>query len=248
MSSPPSPAVVADLVPAGKLRAVINLGNPVLARRDGDAEPRGVSVDLARELAQRLNVELELRPVPTAARAVEAIKSAQCDIGFVAIDPARAVDMDYTAPYVLIEGAYLVPLRSPITHNEEVDRGGVQVVVGAGSAYDLHLSRTITRARIVRAPTSAAVVDTLLAGHYDVAAGVRQQLEADATRVADVRLLDGHFMVIAQAMALPKGRSAGARYLAEFVEKMKRSGFVARALASHGIDGAAVAPPARSDT
>jgi polar amino acid transport system substrate-binding protein len=248
VSSSASPAVLADLAPAGKLRAVINLGNPVLARRDGDAEPQGVSVDLARELARRLNVQLQLLPVPTATRAVEAIKSAQCHIGFVAIDPARAVDMDYTAPYVLIEGAYLVPRRSSITSNEGVDRDGVQVVVGAGSAYDLYLSRTLKHARIVRAPTSAAVVDTFLAGHDDVAAGVRQQLEADAGRVGGVRLLDGHFMVIAQAMALPKGRSAGARYLAEFVEEMKRSGFVARALASHGIEGAAVAPPAPSAT
>ena len=78
-----------------------------------------------------------------------------------------------------------------------------------------------------------------------MAAGVRQQLESDAKRVAGVRLLDGRFMVINQAMATPKGRTQGARYLAEFVEEMKASGFVATALARHGIEGAAIAPPAR---
>lgn len=239
------PAVVAELAPTAKLRAVINLGNPVLAGKDAaTGEPRGVSVDLSRELAKRLGVPLELITVTTAAKSVEAIKSGACDIAFVAIDPARAVDMDYTAAYVLIEGAYLVAQGSPIRSNADVDREGVRVVVGAGSAYDLYLTRELKRAQIVRVPTSEMVVQEMLAQRLEVAAGVRQQLEADAKRGAGVRLLDGRFMVINQAMALAKGRPAGARYLAAFVEDMKASGFVAGALARHGIEGAAVAPAA----
>ena len=247
MASPPLPAAAADLAPTGKLRAAINTGNPILARKDAaSGELRGVSVDLARELAKRLGVPLEQYGVDTAAKSVAAIKSGACDVAFVAIDPARAVDMDYTAPYVLIEGAYLVPQASPIRSNAEVDREGVRVVVGAGSAYDLYLSRELKQAQIVRAPSSPAVVDMMLAQHLDVAAGVKQQLEADAKRVPGVRLLEGRFMVINQAMATPKGRPAGALYLAEFVEEMKASGFVASALQRHGIEGAAVAPPVRS--
>jgi len=87
-------------------------------------------------------------------------------------------------------------------------------------------------------------VPTMLAQHLDVAAGVRQQLQADALRVSGVRLLDGRFMVISQALASSKERAAGADYLRAFVEEMKASGFVARALARNGIDGAIVAPPA----
>ena len=239
------PAVVAELAPTGKLRAVINLGNPVLAAKDAaSAEPRGVSVDLSRELAKRLGVGLELITVTAAAKSVEAIKSGACDVAFVAIDPARAADMDYTAAYVLIEGVYLVPQASPIRSHAEVDRDGIRVVVGAGSAYDLYLTRELKRAQIVRVPTSEVVVQTMLAQRHEVAAGVRQQLEADAKRNAGVRLLDGRFMVINQAMALPKGRPAGVRYLAEFVEDMKASSFVAGALARHGIEGATVAPAA----
>ena len=239
------PAVVAELAPTGKLRAVINLGNPVLAGKNvATGEPRGVSVDLSRELAKRLGAPLELITVTTAAKSVEAIKSGACDIAFIAIDPARAVDIDYTAAYVLIEGAYLVPHGSPIRSNAEVDREGVRVVAGAGSAYDLYLTRELKRAQIVRVPTSEEVVQAMLAQRLEVAAGVRQQLEADAKRTTGVRLLDGRFMVINQAMALAKGRPAGARYLAAFVEDMKASGFVAGALARHGIVGAAVAPAA----
>ena len=146
---------------------------------------------------------------------------------------------------MIIEGAYLVPGDSPIRANSEVDRDGVRIAVGAGSAYDLYLSRELKHALLVRAPTSPAVADTMVAQKLDVAAGVKQQLEADAKRVPGVRLLEGRFMVIEQAIATPKGREAGARYLAQFVEEMKASGFVAAALARHGIAGATIAPPAQ---
>jgi polar amino acid transport system substrate-binding protein len=234
---------VAQLAPSGKLRAAINFGNPILARQNplsGDAE--GVSVDIARELARHLDVPLELVTYTAAGKVVEGIKSNAWDIGYFAIDPVRAADTDFTAPYIIIEGAYLVPVTSSITRNEEVDRAGNRVVVGKGSAYDLFLTREIRNATLVRAATSPAVTDTMLAQKLEVAAGVKQQLQADAQRVPGVRLLDGRFMEIRQAMALPKGRPLGRHYLAEFVEDLKASGFVAAALKRHGIEGAAVAP------
>lgn len=240
----PSPrGATAELAPSGKLRAAINFGNPVLATKDPrSGETRGVSVDLARELARRLGVPLELVTFPAAGKVVEALGANAWDVAFLAIDPERAREMDYTAAYVIIEGAYLVPKGSAIRANADVDRDGVRVAVGAGSAYDLYLTRELKRAKIVRAPSSPAVVDTMKAQSLEVAAGVKQQLEADARRVGDVRLLEGRFMVIQQAMAVPKGRAAGARYVAGFVEEMKASGFVAAALTRHGIEGAAVAP------
>jgi polar amino acid transport system substrate-binding protein len=136
---------------------------------------------------------------------------------------------------------------SPIRSNAEVDREGVRVVVGAGSAYDLFLSRNLKNAKIVRAPTSPAVTDMFVAQKLEVAAGVKQQLEADARRIPGLRLLEGRFMVINQAMGTPKGREAGAKYLREFVEEMKASGFVAQSLARHSVDGASVAPKAASE-
>jgi polar amino acid transport system substrate-binding protein len=246
MDISPQSAAIAELAPRGSLRAAINFGNPILARRDAaGGEPRGVSVDLSRELAKRLGVQLEFVTYAAAGKVVEGLKAGEWDVAYVAIDPARAVDMDYSAPYVVIEGAYLVRLDSPIGRNEEVDRDGVRVVVGAGSAYDLFLARELRKAQIVRAPTSPAVTDTMVAGGHDVAAGVKQQLEADARRIPGLRLLDGRFMVINQAMAVTKGRAAAARYVAAFIEEMKASGFVADALKRNGIEGAAVAPAAR---
>jgi len=232
-----------ELAPSGTLRAAINFGNPILANKDAaTGEARGVSVDLARELGRRLGVPVELVTYTAAGKVVEGVKANEWDIAFVAIDPKRGADMEQTAPYVVIEGAYMVPQASPISTNADVDRQGTRIVVGAGSAYDLYLSREIRQAQLVRAPTSPLVVDTMVAQGMEVAAGVRQQLEADAKRIPGLRLLDGRFMVINQAMAMAKGRPNGARYLNEFVEDMKASGFVAQALARHRIEGAAVAP------
>ena len=239
-------AAVSDLAPTGKLRAAINFGNPILAARDASTgEARGVSVDLSRELARRLGVPLELVTYNAAGKVVEALKSGAWDVAYVAIDPVRANEISYTAAYVVIEGAYLVRRDSPIRSNAEVDREGVRVSAAAGSAYDLFLSRELKQAKIVRAPTSQAVTDLLVAQGLEVAAGVKQQLEADAKRIPGLRLLEGRFMVINQAMGTPKGREAGVRYLREFIEEMKASGFVARALERHRIEGAAVGPPAK---
>ena len=235
-------AAVSELSTAGRLRAAINFGNPILATRDAGGNARGVSVDLAREAGRRLGLPVELVPFNSAGSVVEAIKKHEVELAFVAIDPVRAADLEYTAPYVIIEGGYLVRNSSPITHNEEVDRSGNRVAVGRGSAYDLFLTRELKLATLVRAPTSPAVTDLFLAQNLEVAAGVRQQLEADAKRVGGVRLLPGRFMLIEQAMAVPKGHVAAQCWLSNFIEEMKASGFVLAALQRHAIEGAAVAP------
>lgn len=238
-------AAKTELGATGKLRAAINLGNPILASRNAGGELQGVSVDLAREAARRLGLDIELLPFNAAGRVVEAIKAKSVDLAFVAIDPVRGADMDYTAPYVVIEGAYLVRNGSPLQRNDEVDRSGTRVVVGRGSAYDLFLTRELKAATLVRSQTSPAVVDMFLADKLEVAAGVKQQLQADAARVGGVRLLPGRFMVIEQAMGVPKGRTAAQAWLSTYIEEMKATGFVAAALQRHGIQGADVAPRAR---
>lgn len=237
---------IAGLGVPGKLRAAINFGNPILATRGPDGEARGVSVDLAREAARRLGLQVELVLFNSAGDVVEAVRARHVDLAFVAIDPVRAADMAYTAPYVIIEGAYLVRSSSPMQRNEDVDRAGVRVVVGRGSAYDLYLARELKAATLAHAPSSPLVTDVFLAQNLEVAAGVKQQLEADAKRVGGVRLLPGRFMVIEQAMAVPRGRTAAQAWLSMFIEEMKATGFVAAALKRRGIEGAAVAAAARA--
>jgi polar amino acid transport system substrate-binding protein len=239
------PEIRSELAPTGTLRAAINFGNPVLAQKDPvTGEPRGVSVDLARELGRRLNVPVELVTYDAAGKVFDALKTGAWDIAFLAIDPARASEISFTAPYVIIEGTYLVPADSPLRTIGDVDRDGVRVAVGNKSAYDLYLTRTLKRAQIVRAPTSPAAIEIFLTDKLEAAAGVKQPLLQFAKTNPKVRVMDGRFMAIEQAMGAPKGREAGARYLGEFVEEMKASGFVARGLERSGQADATVAPKA----
>lgn len=233
-----------SMAPAGTLRAVINLGNPILARQDkASGELLGVSVDLARALAEELAQPLMLMPVDSAAQSVQAVTQGNADVGFFAIDPVRGQGIAFTPPYVLIEGSYLVRADSPLTDNAQVDQSSHRVVVGQGSAYDLFLTRALQHAQLVKAPTSPQVVPFFLNGTYDVAAGVKQQLASDTHQFAGLRLLPGRFMVIEQAMGQPSNTPAHAReYLAAFVARMKANGFIAQSLRRHHIEGASIAP------
>lgn len=248
MSTPfqPDAATAALLAPTGRLRASINLGNPILAGTDpATGAPRGVSVDLARALAGRLGVPLDLATFPAATKSVDAVTGGVADIGFFAIDPLRGAEIAFTGAYLLIEGAYLVRDDSPCQANEDVDRPGTTVVVGQGSAYDLFLSRELEHAGFVRVPGAAQVVETLRAGGADVAGGIRQVLVEVARRTPGLRVLPGRFMVIRQAMGLARARGPEAEAaLRAFVEDVKASGFVAEAMARHAVAGATVAPAA----
>ncbi len=241
-----SPALVAAFAPTGALRASINVGNPILANLDATTgRPLGVSIDLAHEFAHRLGLDVELSVFSRAADSVDAVKAEHADIGFFAVDPARSDGLLFTAPYVLIEGSYLVPESSTPTDNAQVDSEHHRISVGSGSAYDLFLTREIRHAEIVRFRGAAPALEAVRTGDVEVAAGIRQLLEAEAVRAPGVRVLPGRFMVIQQAMGIPAGRGAEAQaLLAGFVEEMKSSGFVADALTRHRIDGALVAPAA----
>ncbi len=237
------PDVARELAPTGRLRAAINLGNPVLAQKDS-GELRGISVDLARELGRRLAVPVELIAYEAAGKVTDAVKTGAWDIAFVAIDPARAAEIAFTPPYVVIEGTYLVAADSPLRAIADVDREGVRIAVSSKSAYDLYLTRTLKRAQLVRAPSPPASIELFVKDRLEAAAGVKQPLVELARSNPQLRVIDGRFMLIEQAMGTPIGRPLGARYLREFIEEMKDSGFVARALERSGQRDAAVAPPA----
>lgn len=241
----PDIGLVREIAPTGRLRAAINLGNPVLAHSRTSAErPAGVTIDLARALGAQLGVPVDLLPFDTPGGSWAAMAGGRADIGFLAVDPERAEMLRFTSPYVRIEGCYLVRENSPITTGAQVDVRGRRVVVGVRSAYGLFLARHLKQAQLLEVPTSEGVVDALAADpSLDVAAGVRQQMAADARRVPGMRLLPDAFMSIYQAMAMPRARAESAHALLEaFIATARGSGRVAAALASHGIEGAEALP------
>ena len=235
--------MVQILAPRGHLRAAINFGNPVLAQNDPQTDAaRGVSVDLARELGRRLGVPVDLVTFDAAGKVFDALKADAWDVAFLAIDPVRANEITFTAPYVVIEGTYLVPDDSPLRAIEDVDRAGVRMAVARGSAYDLYLTRTVKNAQLVRAATGPEAMDMFLRDGLEAAAGVKQAIAASAGEHPGLRVIPGRFMIIEQAVGIPKSRDAAAIYVRAFVEEMKACGFVARALAASGQGDASVAP------
>jgi polar amino acid transport system substrate-binding protein len=217
-----------NIAPGGVLRAAINYGNPVLAQRGTtEADPKGVSADLARALAKQLGVPVQFVIFHEAGEVPKAVD--RWDVAFLAIDPQRAMGITFTPPYVVIEGSYVVPKASKLQANEAVDAPGVRIAVAQGSAYDLYLSRALHHATLLRAKDTAAAIAAFNAGQADVLAGVRAPLTE---------------LEIEQAMGLPKSHAAGLPTLVRFVEAMKSSGFVANALNASGQKSAEVAPPA----
>ena len=234
-------AIARDLAPTGVLRASINLGNPVLAQGTPDA-PRGVTVDIAHAVGERLGVPVELVCFDAARRSFEAMVTGEADLCFLAVDPARATEVAFTAPYVVIEGVYVVPVDSPVRSVADVDRAGVRVGVKQGSAYDLFLTRTLAHAGIIRGDEG---VDVFVTESLEVGAGIREPVTAFAAGRVDVRLVDEAFMQIEQAVGTTRTREAATvAFLHDLVEELKASGFVAEALTRSGQVGAAVAPPA----
>lgn len=240
---------VKDLAPAGTLRAAINYGNGVLAQRGpSEQEPRGVSADLARALAERLGVPVTFVSFDGAGKVFDALKAIPpdpqaWDIAFLAIEPVRAAEIAFTAPYVLIEGTYLVRKEAPFQSVAELDRPGRRILVSPKSAYDLYLTRTLQHAELVRGapPEAAELTDLFARERLDAMGGVRRLIGRYLAANPDLRLLPDSFMQIRQAMGTKQGRSIGARYLRDFVEEMKASGFVADALKRSG-QSATVAP------
>jgi polar amino acid transport system substrate-binding protein len=240
-----TPSLVAELAPTGRLRAAINFGNSVLAQPDpAGGAPLGVSAELARELARRLGVGIDYVTFDAAGKVFEALKAGLWDVAFLAVDPVRAAGIAFTAPYVVIEGVYLVPKVSSLHAVADVDRDGVRVAVAQGSAYDLYLTRALKNAKLKRQPSGPEALDMFVRDRLEVAAGVRQPITAFAQAYPDTRLIPGRFMAIEQAMGTVKGRESGVAYLRSFIEELKASGFVARALAASGQGDASVAPPA----
>jgi polar amino acid transport system substrate-binding protein len=238
--------VLKELASTGKLRAGINTGNVVLAQKSASGELGGISVDLARELGKRLGVPVELIEFKSAGESFAAMGKGRTDVAFFAIEPKRAAEVTFSPPYAIIDGAYMVAKDSPLQTPADVDKPGIRVGVGLASAYDLFLTRTLKNATLIRAKVGGgqASIDLYYSEKLDAAAGVRQPLEAHAKTDPKVRVMKEPFMAIQQAMGVPPTRPVAARYVRDFIEEMKKNGFVAAGLKRSGQSPDLVAPPA----
>jgi polar amino acid transport system substrate-binding protein len=236
MSSDPH----SELAPSGKIRAGINFGNALLAKRDADGTPRGIAVELAQELSRRVGGSLEIVSYAAAGKMTDGAKAGAWDVAFLATDPDRAAEIIFTMPYLEVHTSYLVPAGSPLRAPADVDREGIRIAVSAKSAYDLFLTRELKRAQLVREATPDASVDLFFAERLDALAGLNPLLIDLAEKHPGTRVLDGHFTVVQQAVGVPKGRDAAAKYLAQFIADIKVSGLVAALIKKNNIRGVSI--------
>ena len=238
-----SAAVRSELAPSGTLRVGINYGNFLLVTSySAGSEPRGPAPDLARELGRRLGAPIEFVAFDTAGKMADAVRAGAWDVAFLGAEPLRANEISFTAAYLEIPATYLVPAGSPIRSFADADRDGVRIAVAEKSAYELYLSRTIKHAKLVLTKGIDASYNAFVDDKLEVLSGLKPRLLKDVQKLPGARLLDGQFTAVQQAIGTPKGRDAGAGYLRQFVEDVKASGMVAKAIADNGVEGVSVAP------
>ena len=243
--APVPPAARAELAPTGKLRAGINFQNKLLTAIGPNGEQLGVAVDLVRELARRLAVPLEILPYQSAGSLADSVKTGEWDVAVLADEPQRAKEIAFAGATTEIEATYLVPAASPLRSIGEVDKPGVRIALGAKSAYDLYLTRTIKHAQLVPIAGSSAAYKHFVAEKLEALAGLKTELLGYAANLPGSRILDGRFTVVRHTAGTPRGRDAGAAYLCAFVEDVKAAGLVAQWIAKSGVRGLSVAPPAK---
>ena len=231
-----------ELAPTGRLRVGLNYSNFLLVLGDdAQGEPRGIAPDLGRELARRAGLPLEFVKFDGAGKLFDAVKAGTCDLGFLGAEPQRANEVEFTAAYLEIPVTFLVPAGSSIRTIADVDREGIRVAVSERSAYDLFLTRTLKKAKLVRAPGIPASYDVFISQKLEALGGLKPKLVEEQARTPGARVLEGQVTGVQQAIGAPKGRPAAAQYLREFAEDVKRSGFVARTIEKHGVRGVTVA-------
>ncbi len=239
-------AARADLAPSGTLQVGINFANILLTARDPVTRaPSGVALDIAHEFGKRLGVPVKIVHYESAGALAESAAKGEWQLGFLAIEPKRANEITFTAAYVEIEATYLVPPGSPLKTIDEVDRPGTRISVTGKAAYDLYLTRTLKHAQLFRTADADATFTQFAGEQMDALAGLKSQLEIDREKLPGSRILPGRFTAVMQAAGTPRGHDAGARYLAEFIEDVKASGFVARSIENNKIRGLTVAAAGR---
>jgi polar amino acid transport system substrate-binding protein len=240
-----NPALLAQLAPTGVLRAGINLSNFLLVTGRGEqGEPQGVAPHMAAAIAEVLGVGLVLVPYKGPGLLADAAQEHVWDIGLIGAEPARAQFIAFSSAYVEIEATYLVRADSKFQNASEVDAPGVRIVVSQRTAYELWLSRNLQHAELILAEGFDGALARFQADGLDALAGLRPGLMGDVQKVPGVRILDGRFTAIQQAIGTHKGNQEAADFLQDFSQYAIHSGLVAALIKHHQVQGLSVAPPA----
>jgi len=238
-------ALRSEFAPTGTLRIALNMSNFLLTRTDAaTGKPAGVAHDLAHELARRLALPLSICPYPNPGALADAASENRWDVGFLAAEPQRANEIDFSPTYVEIDATYLVRPGSPLRHAEEIDREGIRIIAPNRAAYELYLTRTLKHAALTREPGADASYKRFVDEKFDALAGLRPRLVSDQPKLPGSHIVEGRFTAVRQAAGVPKGRPGAAKFLNIFIEDVKASGLVAKTIKDNKIEGLTIAAKA----
>jgi polar amino acid transport system substrate-binding protein len=230
--------IIEQLAPKGYLRAAINLSNFLLVTgTDNQGNPEGVSPDLAKALANELNIEYKLIPFKRPGELADAVIDDVWDIGNIANESERAKSITFSHPYTLIESTFLVRESSKINSLQDVDKKDVRIAVAERSAYDLWLTENIKNAELIRAKSIDLSFKIFEDNSYEVLAGLKPRLIDDLKNTKNCKILPDAFTFIKQCIGSKPGNPEAEKFINNFIEKNTKNGFVESLLLKHNVLG-----------
>lgn len=230
--------IIEQLAPKGYLRAAINLSNFLLVTgTDDQGNPEGVSPDLAKALANELNIEYKLIPFKRPGELADAVIDDIWDIGNIANESERAKSITFSHPYTLIESTFLVRESSKINSLQDVDKKDVRIAVAERSAYDLWLTENIKNAELIRAKSIDLSFKIFEDNSYEVLAGLKPRLIDDLKNTKNCKILPGAFTFIKQCIGSKPGNPEAEKFINNFIEKNTNNGFIESLLLKHNVLG-----------
>ena len=230
--------VIKQLAPKGYLRAAINLSNFLLVTgKESNGDPQGVSPDMAKALANELNVDIKLITFNRPGELADAMSEDAWDIGNIANEPERAKSITFSLPYTTIESTFLIRNGLNINSLQDVDKKGIKIAVAERSAYDLWLTENIKNADLIRAKSIDESFLVFQANKYEVLAGLRPKLIDDIKKTTDCYLLDEPFTFINQCIGSKPGNLEAKNFINNFVKKNIENGFIKNLLSKYNVLG-----------
>jgi polar amino acid transport system substrate-binding protein len=239
-----APAAADDVAPGGTLRAVYIATNPAQATRDpATGATRGPSYDLTVELAKRLGIAVDIKPVAGPAAVIAAVSRGEADIGFVAYEPSRAGTIEFSQTYLLVQQSFMVLDGSSIRTIGDIDRPGQKIAGVRGDSISLYLQRHLKQAALVEIANNPAETKRMLtAREIDAFGASRPRLSALVAETPGLRLLPDNLFGVPQTVIVPKGKASALETVNRFIDDARASGLLKTAIERSGIVGLDVAP------
>ena len=206
----------------------------------------GPVAEIVQEIARRAGVPYELIASPGGRDVMNRVKAGTADIGFLAYNAGRAMEVDFTSPWLMMPNTYLVPANSPIQKVADADRAGVHISAVKGDTQDVYLTNNLKNTKVdavAEMPPPDELEAQLTGGKIDAFGLNRQRaVEIGATH-PKLRVVTDNFFNAGQAIAVPKGNAARLDAINNMLDEILAANFVKASIDRAGLKGVESAKP-----